>query len=285
MGTLYLTDGDDLTSVANAIRAKSGGSGQLAFPSGFVSEISGISTGMTVDQWAQTGATGTVTLSSATTIRTGAFNRATFTSISSDTVTKINAYAFDNETALEHISFPNVTEIGEAAFQKVNALYVAHFPKLTKTGNMLFNGTRYGWNPATAGNRRLVVVMPKVSNLGTQNFRQCVMDAVDLGPDCTALKSDTFYYNAVAGDADKEFIKTVILRSTTLVTAANRDAVRNIHTVYIPKALYDHLNDGTSSDYNAASNWSTDKARRTFYPIEGSIYETAYADGTTIPTT
>ena len=35
----------DLSSVANAIRAKSGGSGQLAFPAGFVSEIGNISSG------------------------------------------------------------------------------------------------------------------------------------------------------------------------------------------------------------------------------------------------
>lgn len=35
----------NLTSVANAIRAKSGGSNQLAFPSGFVSEISNIPSG------------------------------------------------------------------------------------------------------------------------------------------------------------------------------------------------------------------------------------------------
>lgn len=35
----------DLTSVANAIRAKSGTSGQLAFPAGFVSEINAISGG------------------------------------------------------------------------------------------------------------------------------------------------------------------------------------------------------------------------------------------------
>jgi hypothetical protein len=37
----------DLTSVANAIRAKSGGSGQLAFPAGFVSEIGNIPSGET----------------------------------------------------------------------------------------------------------------------------------------------------------------------------------------------------------------------------------------------
>lgn len=45
MGTTYLTDGDDLTSVANAIRAKSGGNSQLAFPAGFVSEIQAIPSG------------------------------------------------------------------------------------------------------------------------------------------------------------------------------------------------------------------------------------------------
>lgn len=45
MGTTYLTDGDDLTSVANAIRAKSGGSSQLAFPAGFVSAITAIPSG------------------------------------------------------------------------------------------------------------------------------------------------------------------------------------------------------------------------------------------------
>lgn len=35
----------NLTSVANAIRAKSGGSSQLAFPAGFISEIGNIPSG------------------------------------------------------------------------------------------------------------------------------------------------------------------------------------------------------------------------------------------------
>lgn len=41
----YLVTDSDLTSVANAIRAKSGGSSQLAFPAGFVSEIQAIPSG------------------------------------------------------------------------------------------------------------------------------------------------------------------------------------------------------------------------------------------------
>lgn len=38
----------DLEDVADAIRAKSGGSGQLAFPAGFISEIQSISTGSSI---------------------------------------------------------------------------------------------------------------------------------------------------------------------------------------------------------------------------------------------
>lgn len=43
----------DLTTVANAIRAKSGGSDSLAFPSGFVSEIGNISGGGGVDLFSE----------------------------------------------------------------------------------------------------------------------------------------------------------------------------------------------------------------------------------------
>lgn len=46
-------------------------------------------------------------------------------------------------------------------------------------------------------------------------------------------------------------------------------------TIYIPKSLYDHLGDGTSLDYKAATNWSTIDARGTitWAQIEGSEYE------------
>lgn len=58
-------------------------------------------------------------------------------------------------------------------------------------------------------------------------------------------------------------------------------------TIYIPKSLYDHLGDGTANDYKAATNWSTydGYGTITWAKIEGSIYETQYADGTPIPTT
>ena len=54
-----------LTSVANAIRSKSGGSSQLAFPAGFVSEIGNIPTGSGSSMQS-----GSVTLASDTTVFT-----------------------------------------------------------------------------------------------------------------------------------------------------------------------------------------------------------------------
>lgn len=57
--------------------------------------------------------------------------------------------------------------------------------------------------------------------------------------------------------------------------------------IYIPKALYDHIGDGSNLDYTAATNWSTicSRADITWLPIEGSEYDGVYADGTPIPTT
>ena len=67
MANEYTVNAADLTSVANAIREKGGTSAQLVFPSGFVSAISGISTGVTVQS-----KTGTVEVSgSDTTVNCG----------------------------------------------------------------------------------------------------------------------------------------------------------------------------------------------------------------------
>lgn len=48
-------------------------------------------------------------------------------------------------------------------------------------------------------------------------------------------------------------------------------------TIYIPKALYDHLGDSSSLDYKAATNWSTidGYGHTTWAKIEGSEYEEA----------
>ena len=89
-------------------------------------------------------------------------------------------------------------------------------------------------------------------------------------------------------------LKTIILRSTTRLTLDGTGAFSGTPfasggsggTIYIPKALYDHLGDGTSSDYKAATNWSTlnGYGTITWAQIEGSTYETHYGNGELIPT-
>lgn len=89
-------------------------------------------------------------------------------------------------------------------------------------------------------------------------------------------------------------LATVILRSPTIVVLGNINAFNNTPfssggtggTIYIPKSLYDHLGDGTAQDYQAATNWATvhGYGTITWAQIEGSSYETQYADGTPIPT-
>lgn len=90
-------------------------------------------------------------------------------------------------------------------------------------------------------------------------------------------------------------LATIILRKTSVVPLQATNGIASGTpfksggsggTIYIPKVLYDHLGDGTSSDYRAASNWSTvyGYGTITFAKIEGSTYETHYGDGSEIPT-
>ena len=112
--------------------------------------------------------------------------------------------------------------------------------------------------------------------------------------DMTGLSSSGLFISGMCF-ANDPALTTLILRHSAIISLQNIDAFISTPfasggtggTIYIPKSLYDHLGDGTSSDYKAASIWSTmdGYGTITWAKIEGSIYETQYADGTPIPTT
>lgn len=88
-------------------------------------------------------------------------------------------------------------------------------------------------------------------------------------------------------------LQTIVLRRSDVISALlGTSAFNNTPfksggtggTIYIPKALYDHLGDGSALDYKAATNWSTidGYGTITWAQIEGSQYEHFYADGTPI---
>lgn len=172
---------------------------------------------------------------------------------------------------------PLVTKIGAAyRFQGAN------FPSVN-----LPNATGTLPNYAFASTRTPIFVLPQIS-WGGNGFRSggSYLTTLDLGQNFSNLGGHCF--NGCSG------LKTLILRRTSMVTLTNTSTCTQDSTlasggsgctIYIPKSLYDHLGDGTSSDYKAATNWSVVDARGTitWAQIEGSAYDGYYADGTPIP--
>lgn len=111
---------------------------------------------------------------------------------------------------------------------------------------------------------------------------------------CTSLSSLDLQSSAITGGSlnNCSQLTVIVLRSSSIQALANLNAIANTPfksggsggTIYIPKSLYDHLGDNSSSDYKKATNWSTvdGYGTITWAKIEGTTYETHYADGTAI---
>lgn len=181
----------------------------------------------------------------------------TLTSYESDDVTVIRGNAFRGYSGLTTLKLHNVTDIKSTGIYECSGLTALAFPSLSGS--------------------------EKVS------IRVCShLAALDLGAGLTRIGGSSLDGNTI--------MNVLVLRRTGGVTAlGNINALSNTPfasgkaggTIYIPKVLYDHLGDGTSSDYKAATNWSTIEGYGTitWAKIEGSQYENYYADGTPIPTT
>ena len=264
----------DLTSVANAIRTKGGTSASLAFPADFVIAIAALPTGgADLDAYFKRTAPTSAVLPTATRLCGYAFfESAVLQSINAPSVTRIGQRDFGSCTALTSVYFPELLYAADLttadsaitkdsacrAFEYCSSLGTINFPKLTKCGSEMF---WYAGNNA----KTAIIVLPSILYVSTRMFRSAKLDVVDIGANCEKIWSDGFYNGS---------FNKVILRRSTVVEAASRDAVRYITTLYVPQALV--------ASYSTATNWVTDAASRTVLPIEGSIYENAYADGTPI---
>lgn len=220
---------------------------------------------------------GDIVLPTATEIRSWAFYRKPVTSVSAPYVTTIGGYAFDEASTLASVSFPSLTTFtGIYVFRGTTNLKRACFPSLTglTVGNV-FNGSKF---------ETLVFPAAKISGMNGLNGMTS-LTTVDFGESFEYI--GTYLFN---GDSA---LNTLILRSeASLVALKSTNGISSTcfksggtgGTIYIPKALYDHLGDGSSLDYKSATNWSTYEGYGTitWAKIEGSQYETHYADGTEI---
>lgn len=216
--------------------------------------------------------------SDVTSVRSGVCMGCTsLVSASFPNITVVKSHMFDGCTALQSVSLPNVKSFsGSYGFQSVeiNSIY---FPKVTSspTANY-FNGAHMK-----------ILVFPKLVSTGTNSINSASkLTTVDFGESYATMGDYTFNSSGS--------VNTLILRRKTApVTLSNIRALSSTKfknggaggTIYIPKVLYDQLGTGTN-DYQSATNWSTINGYGTitWAQIEGSQYETHYADGTEIPT-
>ena len=203
----------------------------------------------------------------------------TLTSYTNDTLTELADGRFSYApSSLTSVSFPNVTTIGGSAFT-YSRMHSISLPKLQKAKTNAF---------ASCYNLT-VLVFPEyraaTTTASDYEFSSCTkLQAIDFGPLTTYIGR----YNVYNGST---VLTTVIIRNpNTVVPLPHTNCFTNTPfasgkaggTLYVPSALI--------SSYQSATNWSTifgygNGAQNQILPIEGSIYETQYADGTPIPTT
>lgn len=280
----YVVEDTSLTSIANAIRAKSGKSEQLEFPTEFVSEISNLTAGYTFVDIAEHAYIDLNPVINTTRMFPYSFYRAPFKTVTSNVVyftdtasptsTGMGSYVFARCTDLEEVSMPELAQPGSGGYQFAycTKLKSIHLPKATFIGQNMFNGC---------------------SSLKTAVFEAAVSTNNSGFIDCSSLEVADF--GSLGNLKYQEFrncskLTTLILRkSTAIVTLGNTNNFANAPfasgkdggTIYIPKVLYDHLGDGTSLDYKAATNWETVDGYETitWAKIEGSQYEHYWGDG------
>ena len=243
-----------LTSIANAIRTKGGTSASLTFPQGFVDAIGEISGGGgdNLPTVISGGTLGDYVDNTSTTLRQWAFYYyAGITSFSSNSVEHVTGACFRYCSNLESINLPNLT-----------------------------NANVGGDNFANCSKLR-GIVLPKISTFSTNggdfNSNADFVYA-DFGGVVNIIPRNTFINSSKFG--------LFVLRSQTLIPLANINAFsgtlfasgKSGGTLYVPNSLI--------SAYQSETNWGTilGYATNSIQAIEGSQYETHYADGTVIPT-
>lgn len=205
----------------------------------------------------------------------------------------VKAYAFAGANVSGTVTAPNVTVIDPYAFQKTK-ITRAYFPLVASNDirDLAFENTLLTQIAATdfpkvtacrqsafQGCQQLVsVVFPSFNGTNGNNvFNNCKnLEIADLGT--LAATGNSAFYGCSK-------LTTIILRRTSGITAMSHSNALGLTpfasggtggTIYAPSALID--------TYKSATNWSTYEGYGTitWVPIEGSVYETQYADGTPI---
>lgn len=159
MGKLFIEQ-ESLKAIADAIRAKTGGSELLTVPNGMVSAIGGISGG---------GGNAQATLN--------ALIDRSITEFESD-ITSIGQTAFSRCAKLTTVKLPNVTDIANYAFEYCSSLTSINLPSATTISSYIF----YRGTALTSA------YLPNIGSIGVQCFGGCsVLTKVIIGTNQTTV--------------------------------------------------------------------------------------------------
>jgi hypothetical protein len=285
MNDYYVVPKAALDATADAVRKKLGSEADIEFKqNGFEDAVDAIETGggYTVeDVVTATGIAGDIEITNASVVEYCLAGRTGITGLSLPNMVTGSPEAFRGCRNIASINAPELVTGKSHMFYGSFARDIAvHFPKLSNFGGTgMFEGAGFK-----------IGVFPAATNLyGYAFMNSSAIKAIDLGPNLETISGTQNF----RGTSVRHGLETLILRNSTRVvslgnissfTKSQFDSDGEGGTIYIPKALYDHLGDGTSLDYRAATNWSTidGYGTITWAQIEGSIYETQYADGTPI---
>jgi hypothetical protein len=198
------------------------------------------------------------------------FESSTFNSVSMPNYTG-DAYTLFRSSKIPHISIDNLSSINENNAFDNCSIQKAFFPKAV----IALNTNR---NSAFNNCKSLTVAVIKAIGNTYYVFRGCTsLTAVDILDNTNNNMIDNAFQNSTVFD-------TLIIRAETMYPLMNTSAFNGTKfasggaggTLYVPSALI--------SSYQTATNWSTilGYANNSIQAIEGSIYETQYADGTPI---
>lgn len=177
--------------------------------------------------------------------------------------------AFKNNTNLESISLPNITEISAESFYNCQKLASVNLPNVGSLwGNGAFRQT-YALK---------VIAFPKLTRVlaGSQAFFNGRLETGDFGLLQTNGFGNNFFVNCPLTTIVLRYNGVCPLNSTGAFNSTPFASGGEGGEIYVPSAQIE--------SYKVASNWSTVHGwgTVTWKAIEGSYYETHYADGTVI---
>lgn len=234
---MAITVADKMTAIADAIRAKTGGTEPLTLD-GMATAIAGIEGG------------------GGASVEDDIINRSISGAYVNDRVTNVADYAFRECTKLTSLSFPSAKSVGTNAMYGCNSLVAVDLPACTSISENAFNGC----------SNLSALNLPKLKKIDGYALRHCyALRAVDF-PVLTSLGSYAF--------GDCRGLTAVILRVTgSVCTLVNTTAFANCYHfhgtvnstynpngdkdgfIYVPRTLANG-SDGVAA-YQAAKNWST----------------------------